>query len=552
MVTQAIIPQPTGNPIFDNPARKAAFIAAQGGVQQPLQPQGAIMPPAGQQPPAQISLPEAPMPSFAKPPVIFGPFGQKIGPVAQRGTQEGDEQERERLLSTGSGLSQIHSRIESAMPNHPVLGKVLGIGAQALGTIGDIGLRTVAPQIEQQIPGTEGHHQLQLNRVNTSLGQDIGNAEKEAQTGNLQEEGNLHEQQARAAELTPTTDEESAALGVPPGTMLNAASRAALARQGGINRTKVDTTTQTNETKAEIAKTNQIVGTDGVTYHVDPKTFVGTPILDGDGKPIIGAQKSVDIKKQLQNGVVAAMNSGNGPEAERLMTQLKAIDPLGWQNASSKSSIASSLASNADLNRKAFERDTFGTLFGRDIPSSLVDEAGNTLGWKSPSAPTASVKQQAQQSQDLVALSQGVRDEIAKAQANGSLGPYAGRISEIMTGKIGADDPQFAKLRTLGSMYITGAMKAHFGARGGQQMYDHFKALMDTGKMTEGDLLGAMSGFETFFGQYAKRVQSAGAAHAGGNQPAQGGAEHKIGDSVMLNGQKVTIKKIYPDGTFDY
>ena len=254
----AIIPQPTGNPILDNPTLKAAFMASQGGAQQPPQPQGATMPPAGQQPPAQISLPDAPMPTLApaKQPVVFGPFGQKSGPVAQRGTQEGDKQERERELSTGSGLSQIHSRIESAMPNHPVLGKVLGIGAQGLATLGDIGLRTVSPIAESMIPGTAGHHAAQLRQVNQALTQDETNAEKEAQTASLQQEGDLREQQARAAELTPATDEESAALGVPPGTMLNAASRAALAKQGGINKTKTETTTQTNATKDDIAAIN--------------------------------------------------------------------------------------------------------------------------------------------------------------------------------------------------------------------------------------------------------------------------------------------------------
>ena len=187
MATQPIIPQPTGNPILDNPTLKAAFMAAQGGAQQPQQPQGATMPPAGQQPPPQISLPDAPMPALApaKQPVVFGPFGQKSGPVAQRGTLEGDEQERDRLLSTGSGLSQIHSRIESAMPNHPVLGKVLGIGAQGLATLGDIGLRTVSPMAESMVPGTAGYHAAQLGHVNAALTQDEANAEKEAQTQNF-------------------------------------------------------------------------------------------------------------------------------------------------------------------------------------------------------------------------------------------------------------------------------------------------------------------------------------------------------------------------------
>lgn len=36
------------------------------------------------------------------------------------------------------------------------------------------------------------------------------------------------------------------------------------------------------------------------------------------------------------------------------------------------------------------------------------------------------------------------------------------------------------------------------------------------------------------------------------NSTASSSHQHKEGDKVMLNGQQVTIKKIYPDGTFDY
>jgi hypothetical protein len=36
------------------------------------------------------------------------------------------------------------------------------------------------------------------------------------------------------------------------------------------------------------------------------------------------------------------------------------------------------------------------------------------------------------------------------------------------------------------------------------------------------------------------------------NAPPPPPAQHKAGDQVMLGGKIVTIKNIYPDGTFDY
>ena len=47
-------PQPTGNPLLDNPQLKAALTAQMGQQQAPAQPQGAIMPPGGAVPPPTI------------------------------------------------------------------------------------------------------------------------------------------------------------------------------------------------------------------------------------------------------------------------------------------------------------------------------------------------------------------------------------------------------------------------------------------------------------------------------------------------------------------
>lgn len=182
------------------------------------------------------------------------------------------------------------------------------------------------------------------------------------------------------------------------------------------------------------------------------------------------------------------------------------------------------------LQKAQFERDTFGQLFGKfgdAYPSlvSLVDPDGNVLGWKSPAAPTSSIKTQAQQAQDLSKLFTDVRTELAKAQAQGKLGPASGRINEYLTGKVGLDDPLFAKTRALGSLVASGMLKAHFGARGGQEMFGHFESLFNTGRMTIGDLNGALDGFSVFMNQYASRVQT---TKPGGPAAAPKGGQPKI------------------------
>jgi hypothetical protein len=103
------------------------------------------------------------------------------------GTLQGDKDELQRKLTTGSGESQIMHRIEGTGfgQAHPMLGKILGGAAQGVATLGDIGLSTVAPQIAEQLPGTAYHHNLDVNRENRQVASDEGNAEKEAQTGEI-------------------------------------------------------------------------------------------------------------------------------------------------------------------------------------------------------------------------------------------------------------------------------------------------------------------------------------------------------------------------------
>jgi hypothetical protein len=173
------------------------------------------------------------------------------------GTLPGNKDEVARLQNTGSGISQIPQK----MPNHPVLGHAL----QTLATVGDTilsnlpgNLGGIGRGIESMIPGTQGHHNMLLGQAQQNVNEGEANAEKEAQTAGAQQQGDLHEQQARAAELTPTTEEESTALGVPVGTMLNAASRAALAKQSGINSTKIQTTGMTVQGRQDVADANNL------------------------------------------------------------------------------------------------------------------------------------------------------------------------------------------------------------------------------------------------------------------------------------------------------
>jgi hypothetical protein len=117
--------------------------------------------------------------------------------AAPRGTLMGDQDERQRLISSGSGISQIEN---------PWL--------KGLATAGNIIGGIAAPGLMRAIPGTEQHHNLLLNQANTQVGQDVGNAEKQAQTQELgaqtqQRQALAHQEQAKAQALLNPQQQKS-------------------------------------------------------------------------------------------------------------------------------------------------------------------------------------------------------------------------------------------------------------------------------------------------------------------------------------------------------
>ena len=146
------------------------------------------------QPDLGISLP-------SKSPVVFGPHGQTAGaPMAQRGTLEGDKQERARELGAGAGVDQIYGRITQSPfgQQHPLVGKILGGLAQGVAKAGDIGLSAVAPALAINLPGTEYHHQLEQNQLNHQIANDENQGKEEAQTAETQARVPLEEAQTAA------------------------------------------------------------------------------------------------------------------------------------------------------------------------------------------------------------------------------------------------------------------------------------------------------------------------------------------------------------------
>lgn len=156
--------------------------------------------------------PKAPLPDTGPPPTPAGLAPPNSGPMpaaiatpgpseappsikAPPGTIPADTAELARKESTGSGISQIHGMIENSRLGqaHPLLGKILGWGAQIPAELGDIGGSAIAPEITRNIPGTEYHHDVLVKQGQKQLAGDVANAHTEAETGNLQAQPELNQ-----------------------------------------------------------------------------------------------------------------------------------------------------------------------------------------------------------------------------------------------------------------------------------------------------------------------------------------------------------------------
>jgi len=183
---------------------------------------------------------------------------------APRGTLQGDQAERSRLMNTGSGVSQIYHNVTSSEfgQNHPILGKILGGVGQGLATVGDIGLTAASPGLASMVPGTSMHHAALLRGANNAVTADETNAGKEASTAAQNAEipvrqAQAQEAQTKASNETPieVTAEHAKAIGLPEleGSMMTPGSIANLAKQHTINSTKENTTNATNTSREKIA-----------------------------------------------------------------------------------------------------------------------------------------------------------------------------------------------------------------------------------------------------------------------------------------------------------
>ena len=537
--------QETANPILAHPGLRALLqqqIAIRDGVAPAGTPAPAMMPSnsaAGTTaPPITPSLPDTPLSQQAL------PSSPQPHIVAPRGTVQGDEKARTDLLASKPALENVYGKITGSQwgQNHPGLGKLAGIAGQIPATAADLAmslkglpvLGNSLSSIGQVMPGTTEQHNAKLGEAEGAVTADEANREKEAQAQNLTSEVPLHAAQAgyygahaEAIGNHQVTPEEAAAMGNPDlaGSLMDPKAWEQLIKQHGINTTKEDTA-------------KPIQGADGAMYRLDPNNpGVGIPLTTPDGKPIAGTPKPVDMKKQLQNGVVDALNKGNGPEAKRLMGQLEAIDPIGFQNAQSGAGRAGAMETQAGIAGNRFNADYYGIgPNGQPIPGApMID--GQPVGFKGGLGATLTNRLAVANAVD--AMKPQLMSSIDAAARVGAIGPAGGRWTTFEQ-MAGDPDPE--------AQYLWGQMKSFTSlmpalhAMRSAELAQYLDKASGGLKQNPESLKAYFNGLGSITGSMSSGINATRyTAPKGGNQPAQGGA--KEGDSKTNSaGDKVVFK----------
>jgi hypothetical protein len=460
------------NPILDelsslSPEAKSALLQAHQQAQ--AIPQGAMNPitsglkaanvpaPPMLQPPSSMnSTPAMGMPSV--------PTTPSPSIVAPRGTVAGDTSERSRLMSSGSGIQQIPSKIEASQfgQNHPTAAKILGGVAQTGATLGDIALNTIGGGYGRlaatEIPGTNEHHNMLLKQANTAVGQDEANAEKEAQTGALQAEVPLR--QAQAAALPGETADKRA-----------------------LTQSEIDKNTaeiKGLENPWAKAPDNQpLQAVDQLNKAMADRYQVLHPGVQPPAEfqlPANATKGDFDrIDKLMSAEETASGNQANRQQSNQMREAMLAI---AQQNAGDKNLWS---VPNGDGTSRVVSLRP-----GDTIPQGAVSLAGqNTVN-----TPTSQQRTAAGRAETVLTMAPEVIQRIDATAKE--MGPLAGRWNEFMQGKIGAPDQPMAELRSDLLMMSSAVALAHAQGRLPENLREEFDREINAPDQTPENLKGAI------------------------------------------------------------
>lgn len=350
--------------------------------------------------------------------------------------------ELHRLTDTGSGISQVHNPV-----------------ARGLLRAADVVGSAFVPGITAGIPGTELHHNYLVRRAEGTVDKDVARAKENAGTANLEAET-----QKNLRPPIATNDLELWAQ-QNPGKSVEDFLKTKKENAPEHNETPFETWRKQNPTapaeewlKTEEGAKNKLsenthVLPDGtvIAVHNDPKTGKSNAEVVYQGKP---TEKPGHVIQRTVNG--------------KLHNIL--VDAETGQD---RQDLGEGRQPNANAN------DHGVTMIGKDgkvyrlEPGQSVPE-GATTPTQAGSQNTLTTQQRNTASQATLVHEQTPYMLSELDRLKGKLGPMAGRWNEVMQGKLGMNDPDFAGLRADLLMYSSAVALMHARGRLPENLREEF------------------------------------------------------------------------------
>jgi hypothetical protein len=189
-------------------------------------------------------------------------------------------------------------------------------------------------------------------------------------------------------------------------------------------------------------------------------------------------------------------------------------DPAGaaeWakkaEQITTRMAVAPRVAGYAALGKARAENTPFSTFDANGQPITVSAAQAIQSGlpaaqvWNSIYGPTGQTKSQGQAAGAVEEHIPTMKTAITNLAAKGELGPVMGRINTYLTQGYGGDDPDVSEFITDLGLIKSGAVRAHFGARGGSHILDKFDSLLNTAQTPEA-LIGSLNGIDSFLKTY--------------------------------------------------
>jgi hypothetical protein len=416
------------------------------------------------------------------PQLVTGPKrGQAMmtsGEPVKTGTTLGDTVERGQLLNEGPPVGNIYHNITNSDfgQNHPLLGKLVGGLAQVGGKIGDT-LANAAPRIGREIPGTTVNHNMLLNQANTALGQDLGNAQKQAQTAS--ENATAGKTNAETPEVAPNAE--------------------SLRGMQGAQKTNLESETNVRENPPEVWKAlTGMVGPNGEPVEYEERSGQ-TQLGNVTGiqpmkqpKPDSPEQQYIDEYQKLHKGATIA-------QAERQYS-------LDTQRPPQIAPIMMMVPNGNGGSTATVVRPG----------SNIAPGAQTAAGLNSVNTPTMTQRTAAGRAQTVIDMAPEV---LARIDATApQMGPVAGRWNEFMQGKVGAPNQQMAELRSDLLMMSSAVALAHAQGRLPENLREEFDHAINAPKQSPENLKGVIRAMIPWLQKVQEQGHSAAATNGGTGQ----------------------------------